>query len=172
MKILSPALLIIVCLSWAAAQTTAFNFQGRLNDGNSPANGRYDLIFKLFDAPSGGNQLGFINNRPDSMVVNGVFTTALDFGTSGFADSGPRFVEISVRPAGSPNAYVVLGPRQQINSVPFAAPGDFDGDGKADISVFRPSDGTWYRINSSDGSFFAYPFGATGDRPTMIAFTY
>ena len=28
------------------AQTTAFNYQGKLNDGGNPANGAYDLQFK------------------------------------------------------------------------------------------------------------------------------
>lgn len=101
------------------AQTTAFNFQGRLNDGTSPANGRYDLQFKLFPAITGGSQVGSTVDRPNLLLVNGVFSTTLDFGASAIT-SGDRFVEISVRPNGSPNAHFILGARQQIMSVPFA----------------------------------------------------
>ena len=40
------------------------------------------------------------------------------------------------------------------------------------VNVFRPSDGTWYRQNSSNGQFIATPFGTNADKPTMTAFRY
>ena len=40
---------------------------------------------------------------------------------------------------------------------------DFDGDGRADISVFRPSVGDWYISRSSDGAFVETHFGAAED---------
>jgi uncharacterized delta-60 repeat protein len=43
------------------------------------------------------------------------------------------------------------------------APYDFDGDGKSDLSVFRPSDGVWYLSRSTAG-FGALRFGIQSDR--------
>lgn len=43
---------------------------------------------------------------------------------------------------------------------------DFDGDRRTDISLFRPSDRTWYMLNSSNGAFRAQQFGNTTDIPT------
>ena len=111
--------LMVSSLTTTNAQTTSFSYQGKLDDGGSPANGAYDLQFKLFDALSGGAQVGSTINRDDLIVTAGTFTTALDFGAAAFPGAN-RWLEVSVRPGASTGAYTTLSPRQQITSVPYA----------------------------------------------------
>jgi hypothetical protein len=104
----------------AFGQGTGFNFQGRLNDGTNPANGAYDLQFKLFNAAAGGTQIGSTIARTNTALINGVFSVTLDFGAAAFNNPNSVFIEIAVRPNASPNAFTILGPRQQLTVVPFA----------------------------------------------------
>ena len=100
------------------AQGTAFTYQGRLNNGGSPANGSYDLTFTMYATNSGGSV--FIGPLTNSAVgvTNGLFTVPLDFG-SGIFDGNPRWLEIGVRTNGSVS-FTTLSPRQQLTPTPYA----------------------------------------------------
>lgn len=41
---------------------------------------------------------------------------------------------------------------------------DFDGDGRSDIAVYRPSSGIWYAQRSTDSSLLSLPWGLGTDR--------
>lgn len=49
------------------------------------------------------------------------------------------------------------------NSQPRTTRYDFDGDGKADVSLFRPSEGNWYIQNSATGGVSGVHFGNSSD---------
>lgn len=42
-------------------------------------------------------------------------------------------------------------------------PADFDGDGKTDVSVYRPEGGNWFVLNSRNNAFGAVNFGIASD---------
>ena len=112
--------LTVMFATTAQAQTTSFSYQGHLNNGAVPANGNYEMEFKVFDAIAGGAQIGDTLTDASVSVINGTFSTTLDFGAPPFDTGGVRYLEIAVRPLGNPNPFTILSPRQQIKSAPFA----------------------------------------------------
>jgi hypothetical protein len=96
----------------AAAQTTAFTYQGHLLQNGAPANGAHDFVFTLWDAASGGNKIGPTISQSGYPVANGVFNIDLDFGANVFTGS-QRYLEVNIDGKS-------LTPRQAITSSPVA----------------------------------------------------
>jgi N-acetylneuraminic acid mutarotase len=119
------ALFIILMISSTASASpqlapngTGFTYQGKLIDGGVPANGTYDLQFKLFDAPSSGAQVGGTLTQLGVTVTNGLFTVQLDFGA--VFNGTALYLEIGVAPGGSSGPYTTLTPRQPLSPTPYA----------------------------------------------------
>lgn len=106
----------LIVASVSVAQTTEFLYQGRFFDGGSLANGIYDISFKLYDVESGGTPLATVE-RFDVRVINGIFSTSLDFGSTPFNGS-QRFIEICVKFSSSPDPPTTLSPRQKMGATP------------------------------------------------------
>lgn len=114
-------LVLFIAVTNVSAQSQAFTYQGRLTDGPTPANGSYQMEFKLFNALAAGAQQGATITNNSVSVVNGTFTVQLDFSpATPFASGADRWVEISVRKPADPPGFTTLTPRQQITSSPYS----------------------------------------------------
>ena len=83
---------------------TAITYQGQLKNAGTPHTGTPDMTFRLYDSPTGGQQVGPTLSRSAVPVEDGLFRVELDFGV-GF--SGPRWLEIDVQGT-------TLTPRQKL----------------------------------------------------------
>jgi hypothetical protein len=103
----------------SVAVAEPFVYQGQLKESGAPANGEYDFRFELYDAETGGTQLGATNAFGNLEVVDGVFHVDLDFGNFAF-DGSDRWLRIQVRPGLNIGAYTELTPRTPMSKAPQA----------------------------------------------------
>jgi len=97
---------------------TAFIYQGRLNTAGSPANGSFDLAFRLFTTDSGGTAVAGPVTNSAVAVSDGLFVATIDFGAGAF-NGGSNWLEAAVRPAGGAG-FTTLAPRQPVTPTPYA----------------------------------------------------
>jgi hypothetical protein len=116
-RLFLAAVVVVCACAVVYGQTTAFTYQGSLKDNAVPANANYDFEFALFDAPSGGSQLGVTIAKNAVLVTNGIFAVNLDFGNQ--FPGANRYLEIRVKMTGQANL-TTLTPRQQVNSSPYS----------------------------------------------------
>lgn len=140
----------------AAAQAQSFSYQGHLANAGHPANGMYDIRFRLMDAPAGGTQVGSTLTATNTPVSGGLFTASLDFGAGVFSVAGERWLEVAVRPSNDGD-YTVLAPRQPVEATPRALTLEWPATGTAATS--GPMLGL---TNNSSGTVVDAVNGGTG----------
>ncbi len=153
------ALALCASLHQAAAQGTAFTYQGRLNAGGSPANGSYDLSFSLYTVGSGGSIAAGPATNSAVGVSNGLFTATLDFGSNVF-NGTTYWLDISARTNGN-GKFIELSPRQQLTPVPYALYAETSGSAS---TVIGGSSG--WSLTGNDGS--GDILGTTNSHPLYL----
>jgi hypothetical protein len=146
------ALAVTTAVAPAQPLTTAFTYQGQLANAGSPATGAYDFKFTLYDAASGGAQVGPQLCSDNVSVNGGLVTVQLDFGSQ-FAGQ-QRFIETWVRPhnglgCGSNGGFSILAPRQPLTSAPNS---DFALTAASAATATTATNAT--QLNSQPASFY------------------
>ena len=101
----------------ATSVGSGFTYQGELKNANGPVNATCAFQFALYDAASGGTQVGTTLSQ-NVQVADGLFTVQLDFGANTF-NGASHWLQIAVQCPGD-TGFTVLTPRQQLTAVPYA----------------------------------------------------
>lgn len=114
---------VLIALSLAAiltrgAAAQSFTYQGQLTTVGGPATTAHDFTFKVFDAVSGGTQVGATTTVFDLLPENGLFTATISPGADVFTGLD-RWLEIATRPT-AVGTFTTLFPRQRISAAPYA----------------------------------------------------
>lgn len=124
LSVLAAATVMALAGSAMAQGSTSFSYQGTLKNGGTPANGLYDLRFKLYGTSAGADQVGSTQCFDNVQMTDGLFTVAPNFGS--FFDGAPRYLEIEVRQdtglsCNNAANFTILGSRQFLRPAPYAS---------------------------------------------------
>ena len=120
-RVVLSALLLLGALTATAQSGTTFTYQGRLYNNGQLANGNYVLRIRPHSSITGETPLASALDTPALTVVDGIFSTTLDFGAGVFS-GGTVYLDIQVQAPAS--SFVQLSPRQPVTPTPYAINAD------------------------------------------------
>lgn len=111
---------LVIATPLATAQvTTAFTYQGKLEQSSTPATGEFDFEFRLYDNQTEGAVIAGPVTVENVFVDDGLFTTQIDFGPNVFGTMDV-WLDVRVREGESTGGFTPLAPRQKIAPAPMA----------------------------------------------------
>jgi len=124
-----------------------------------PSNGNW-YVSEVWGTTKTPRQWGASTDKPVAADYNGDGVT--DFAT--WRPSNGTWYKIASNFYTSPAGGTVQSQQWgMVGDVPM--PFDYDGDARADSTVWRPSNGTWYIIKSKTGQTESHQWGMVGDVP-------
>jgi hypothetical protein len=131
-----------------------FTYQGQLRNAGQLVNGPVDLKITMWDADTGGSQVGSTNTFNAMQLNDGRFACGLNFGNAAF-DGSNRWIQVEFRnPAGS-GQYQALSPRDKITATPYA------------LYALNGANGVWvYDTNQQSVSVMGKKVGIGTSNPT------
>jgi hypothetical protein len=152
-----------------ATSVGQFESQGNGRSGNDSDVPRFQHVLA---APAAGTAftLAWAVGRATAVTIGGVGTFNGSIGTTDVAPPFSTTYSLTATasgPDGGDYGAVTAGVsvvQPPITSRGPAARGDFDGDGRSDTSVFRPTDGTWY-LRYATGATSGVQWGGGSDIP-------
>jgi hypothetical protein len=131
-----------------------FTYQGQLRNAGQLVTGPVDLKITMWDADTGGSQVGSTNTFNAMQLNDGRLACGLNFGNAAF-DGSNRWIQVEFRnPAGS-GQYLALSPRDKITATPYA------------LYALNGANGVWvYDTNQQSVSVLGKKVGIGTSSPT------
>ena len=145
---------------------SGFSYQGQLLDSGSPANQKYDIIFRAYNQETGGVDIAE-ESVLGVQVNNGLFhIPELDLGDTVFMGD-EVWLELAISPVNEGN-FTTLSPRQRISAAPYAVQAEFlAANGASNNDVLQFDGSNWVPQELTDIS----PWSSDSTDPDSISYT-
>ena len=163
---------VSLTVTTSQADAVIYGFQLTAVDSEGKRIGTYTLPaqnpaqMQTVNGIVGGNQRTYVEHTSDGVIPQMFGSKSWTFTWNAPAQRGGKVsfyvAGNSANSDGSASGdYIYTTSKSALSG---SAISNFDADGTSDVAAFRPSNGTWYALNSTNGAAQTVQFGANGDK--------